>query len=170
MKEYTKAKRKTAETQSSKAPASSDKNKGKGKSKEKDVDFDEVEQDGQEGDSHHAEGVDEQEDPEVYFADAKTSDSEMGSGVMPDWSASECTGYRKGASATVACASPQDSKEPLCDTWEWRGPCCLVRVHRQVRRCGVSTHRDYLFAKLQEVHQVMEEMKVTQEEMKVKPL
>ena len=21
------------------------------------------------------------------------------------------------------------------DSWEWRGSCCLVRVHRQARRC-----------------------------------
>ena len=36
--------------------------------------------------------------------------------------------------ATVACACP-DSSVKLSETWEWRGPCCLVRVHRQTRRC-----------------------------------
>ena len=33
------------------------------------------------------------------------------------------------------CASPQDTKELLHDTWELRCPCCLVRVYRQVRTC-----------------------------------
>ena len=79
-------------------PASSDKNKGNGKSKGKDkkhkpsaktgdVDFDDAEQYGQDAEYDQAEGQDEQEDPEVYYADAQTSDSEVDFGVMPDWSA-----------------------------------------------------------------------------------
>ena len=57
----------------------------------------------------------------------------MESDGMLDWSASECKDY-KVCVATVACASP-DSFKTYKDTWEWRGPCCLVRVHRQLRRC-----------------------------------
>ena len=54
---------------------------------------------------------------------------------MPDWSASECTDYKDDAFATVARASLQESTQPLSDTWERRGPCCLVGVHQQLRRC-----------------------------------
>ena len=53
---------------------------------------------------------------------------------MLDWSASEYTDCKDRIMATVACACP-DSTTQLSDTWEWRGPCCLVRVHRQMRRC-----------------------------------
>ena len=81
------SKPKTPEAQSSKAPASSDKNKGKGRSKGKDkknkpsaksedVDFDEAKRDDQAEDDDHADGQ-EEEDPEVYFADAQSSDSEV---------------------------------------------------------------------------------------------
>ena len=54
---------------------------------------------------------------------------------MLDWSASKCKDYKDVAFATVACASPPTSQDTLGDTWEWQGPCCLVRVHRQFRRC-----------------------------------
>ena len=53
---------------------------------------------------------------------------------MLDWSASECKDYKDRIMATVACACPVSSVK-LHDTWEWRGPCCLVRVHRQTRKC-----------------------------------
>ena len=52
---------------------------------------------------------------------------------MCDWSASECKDCKVGI-ATVACAA-SESNSTQRDTWEWRGPCCLVRVHRQLRRC-----------------------------------
>ena len=58
----------------------------------------------------------------------------MESDGMLDWSARECKDYKDRATATVACACP-DSSAKQSDTWEWRGPCCLVRVHRQTRRC-----------------------------------
>ena len=58
----------------------------------------------------------------------------MDSDGMLDWSASECKYYKDRIMATVACACP-DSSIKLSDTWEWRGPCCLVRVHCQTRRC-----------------------------------
>ena len=52
---------------------------------------------------------------------------------MLGWSASDYKDYKVGV-ATVACASP-DSFKTHKDTWEWRGSCCLVRAHRQLRRC-----------------------------------
>ena len=81
-------------------------------------------------------GGEEQEEPEVYFADTQTSESEADFGCMPDSSASEHTDDKACAFAPVACTSPQTTLQPLHDTWKWRGPCCLVRgVHRQVSRC-----------------------------------
>ena len=145
-KEYSKAKGKTAEAQTSKAPTSSDsKNRGKEKSKGKDkenkpsaktgdVDFDDAANDVPE-EEDNPEWAEEQEEPEENFADAQTSESETDFGCMPDSSASECTYYKACAFAPAVCASPQKTLQPLHDTWEWRGPCCLVRVHRQVRRC-----------------------------------
>ena len=88
-----------------KAPASSDKKKGKGKSKGKDrkskpsaksgdVDFNEDTQADQEEPEDQA---DEQEDdPEAYLVEAQTSESEMESDGMLDWSASECKDYKDG--------------------------------------------------------------------------
>ena len=35
------------------------------------------------------------------------------------------------ASTAVHTSLPVSAK----DSWEWRGSCCLVRVHRQARRC-----------------------------------
>ena len=100
-----------------------------------DVDFDEnaqAYQEEPEQPQEHDEG--QEDDPEAYCVEAPcTSESEMDSDGMLDWSASECKGY-KDCLATVACASP-DSLSNLNDTWEWRGLCCLVRVHRQLRRC-----------------------------------
>ena len=52
----------------------------------------------------------------------------MDSDGMLDWSASECKDYKDRIMATVACACPDSSVKPS-DTWEWRGPCLLVRVH-----------------------------------------
>ena len=52
---------------------------------------------------------------------------------MLDWSASECKDY-KVSIATVACAA-SDSFKTHKDTWDWRAPCCPVRVHRQLQRC-----------------------------------
>ena len=78
---------------------------------------------------------DQEEDPEAYLVDAQSSfESEMDSDGMLDWSASEWKDYEDRIMATVACACPDSSVKPS-DTWEWRGPCCLVRVHRQMRRC-----------------------------------
>ena len=41
--------------------------------------------------------------------------------------------YKERACAYTAASSsiPASAK----DSWEWRGSCCLVRVHRQARRC-----------------------------------
>ena len=69
---------------------------------------------------------------EAVFVDGQASESEEDFGCMPDWSASECTDYQACACAPAACASPQKTLRPFHDAWEWRGPCCLVRVHRQV--------------------------------------
>ena len=77
---------------------------------------------------------DQEDDPEAHCVEAQsTSESEMDSDGMLDWSASECKDY-KDCITTVTCASP-GSVSKLSDTWEWRGLCCLVRVHRQLRRC-----------------------------------
>ena len=59
---------------------------------------------------------------------------------MLDWSASECKDYKDRAFATVACASHPDSPEQLSDTWEWRGPCCLVQSTSTIEK--VSLHSD----------------------------
>ena len=85
----------------------SEKTKPSGKSG--DVDLDETVQDEQE---EPDEPANEQEDEaEVSLADAQTSESEMESDGMLDWSASECKDYKEGAFATVACASPPVSQE-----------------------------------------------------------
>ena len=144
-KDYSKPKGKTAEAQSSKAPVSTDQKKGKGRSKGKDkrykpsaksgdVDFDETAPDQEEPDSQ-VDGQDEQEDAEVNFADAQTSESDVDILASCQIGQLVCTNYKDGAFATVARASPQEPDEPLSDTWEWRGACCLGRVHRQLRRC-----------------------------------
>ena len=145
-KEYSKAKVRTAGAQISKTQASSDtKNKGKGKPKGKDkknkpstktgeVDFGNAENDMPEQEDTQ-ELTEEPEEPEVYFADGQTSEREEDFGCMSDGSASECTECKASAFAPTARASPQTTLQPLHDIWEWRGPCCLVRVHRQVRRC-----------------------------------
>ena len=124
-----------------------DRKKAKSKSKGKDrkakptaksseVDFDEnaqAEQD--EPDEPQGQDNDQEEDPEAYLVDDQSSsESEMDSDGMLDWSASECKDYKDRIMAIVACACP-DSSVKSSDTWEWRGPCCPVRVHRQVRRC-----------------------------------
>ena len=80
-------------------------------------------------------GRDDPEESEVYFVDAQTSESDMESDGMLGWAASARKDYKEGAFATVACACRTDSPETQSDTWEWRGPCCLVRVHHQFRRC-----------------------------------
>ena len=117
---------------------------GKGKSKGKDcktkptaksgdVDFDENAQ--AEPDEPEEQDADQEEDPEAYLVEAHTSgESEADSDGMLDWSASERKDYKDRTMATAACACP-DSSVKQSDTWEWRGPCCLVRVHRQMRRC-----------------------------------
>ena len=86
-------------------------------------------------DEEQEQDEDQEDDPEAYVVEAQTSssESEMESDGMLDWPASECKDY-KDCVATVACASPESFKTRK-DTWEWRGPCCLVRVHRQLRRC-----------------------------------
>ena len=145
-KPYAKPKGRAADAQAS-SQGHQEKKKAKGKSKGKgsqtkptaksgDVDFDEHAQAEQEEQDDIQEQDEQQEDdPEAYAVEAQTStsESEMDSDGMLDWSASECKDY-KDCVATVACASP-DSFNLLKDTWEWRGPCCLVRVHRQLRRC-----------------------------------
>ena len=118
-RDYPKPTGKTAEAQTSKAPTSTDKKKGKGKSKAKDkkykpsaksgeVDFDETVQDNPDDQQEPDDGPEDREEEEVYFVDAQTSENEVDSGVMPDWSASECTDYTERACATVACACPTD--------------------------------------------------------------
>ena len=88
-----------------KAPTSSDKkSKGKRKPKGRDkknkpstetgnVDFDDAEHDVPE-EEETQEWAGDQEDPEVYFADAQASDSEADCGCMPNCSASECMDYK----------------------------------------------------------------------------
>ena len=125
------------------------KKKTKGKSKGKDckakptaksgdVDFDEIQNaqaDQDEPDEPQGQNDDQEEDPEACLVDAQSSsESEMDSDGMLDWSASECKDCKDRIMATVACACP-DSSVKLSDTWEWRGRCCLVRVHCQTRRC-----------------------------------
>ena len=142
-KTYAKPKGKTADAQV-KTQGSPDKKKGKGKSKGKDrkskpsaksgdVDFDEDVQ--AETDEQEAEDAAQDKDPEAYLVEAQTSESEVESDDMLDWLASERKDYKDRAFATVACLSHPDSPEQLSDTWEWRGPWRLVRVHRQLRRC-----------------------------------
>ena len=85
-------------------------------------------------DRSEQEWTEEPDELEVYFVDGQTSGSKEDLGCTPDWSASECTDYKACALAPVACASPQTTLHPLHDTWEWRGPCYVVRALRQVRR------------------------------------
>ena len=141
-KPYAKPKGKAADNQ-----GSQEKKKSKGKSKGKgsqtkpttksgDVDFDEDAQadpEDQEDDQAHDEP--QEDDPEACLIAAATSssESEVETDGMCDWSASECKDYTVSI-ATVACAASESTKIQR-DTWEWRGPCCLVRVHRQLRRC-----------------------------------
>ena len=66
-------------------------------------------------------------------AATSSSESDIESDGMCDWSASECEDYKVGI-ATMACAAP-DSMKTLKDTWEWRGPCCLVRVQSTIDVC-----------------------------------
>ena len=117
------------------------KSKGKGSqtkptAKSGDVDFDDNAQADQD-DQEEAQARDEpqEDDPEafVFAAATSSSESDIESDGMLDWSASECKDYKVGI-ATVACAA-SDSIKTHKDTWEWRGPCCLVRAHRQLRRC-----------------------------------
>ena len=55
----------------------------------------------------------------------------MDIGVMPiSLQVSECTDYKAGALAIVACACPTDSPETHSDTWEWGGACCLFVTGR----------------------------------------
>ena len=142
---FAKRKGKAADAQSSKQGAQ-DKKKGKGTSKSKgrkpkpaaksgEVDFDENAQaDQDEPEASQQPDEDQEDDPEAYVVDAQSSEeSDMDSDGMLDWSASECKDYKERSMATVACACPDSSVKPS-DTWEWRGPCCLVRVHRQAHR------------------------------------
>ena len=144
-KTYAKSKGRAADAQESNQ-GNQEKKKSKGKSKGKgnqkattksgDVDFDDNSQADQDEPDEQRERDEHQEnDPEAYVIAARTSSSEsdMESDGMLDWSASECKDYKVGI-ATVACASP-DSLKTHKDTWEWRGPCCLVRAHRQLRKC-----------------------------------
>ena len=126
---------------------SQEKKKSKGKSKGKgsqtkptaksgDVDFDdEAQADPVDQDDDQAHEEPQEDDPEAYLMAAATSssESEVETDGMCDWSASECKDYKVGI-ATVACAASESTKIQR-DAWEWQGPCCLVRVHRQLRRC-----------------------------------
>ena len=139
-------KEKAADAQTSNQGAQ-DKKKAKGRSKGKDrkakptaksgeVDFDENAQaDQDEPDEPQGQDDDQEEDPEAYLVEAQSSsESEVDSDGMLDWSASECKDYKDRIMATVASACPNSSIK-LSDTWELRGPCLLVSVHRQTRRC-----------------------------------
>ena len=141
-KTYAKLKGKAAENQ-----GSQEKKKSKGKSKGKgsqtkptaksgNVDFDDHAQaECEDQDEEQAHEEPPEDDPEAYVIAAATSSSESdveSDGIL-DWSASECKDYKVGI-ATVACAA-SDSLKIQKDTLEWRGPYCLVRVHRQTRRC-----------------------------------
>ena len=137
-KTYAKPKGKAADHQ-----GSQEKKKSKGKSKGKgsqtkptaksgDVDFDDDAQaDPADQDEDQAHDERQENDPEAYLIAAATSssDSEVETDGLCDWSASECKDYKVGI-APVACATKIQR-----DTWEWRGPCCPVRAHRQLRRC-----------------------------------
>ena len=50
-----------------------------------------------------------EDDPEAYLVEAQSSssESEMDSDGMLDWSASECKDYKDRIMATVACACPR---------------------------------------------------------------
>ena len=142
-KPYPKPKGKAADHQ-----GCQEKKKSKGKRKAKvarlslqprvgDVDFDEDAQaDPEDHEDDQAHDEPHEDDPEAYLIAAATSSSESEvetDGMCANWSASECKDYKVGI-ATVACAASESTKIQR-DTWEWRGPCCLVRVHRQLRRC-----------------------------------
>ena len=114
-KTYVKPKGKAADNQ---GQGSQEKKKSKGKSKGKgsqtkptvksgDVDFeDDAQADLVDQDGDEAHDEPQEDDPEAYLI----------------------------AAATVARAA-SESINTQKDMWEWRGPCCLARVHRQLRRC-----------------------------------
>ena len=143
---------KAADAQTSNQGAQ-DRRKAKGKSQGKDrkakpadksgeVNFDgNAQADQDEPDESQGQDDDQEEDPEAYLVEAQSSssESEMDSDSMLVWSASECKDYKDRFMATVARACP-DSSAKLSDTWEWRGPCCLLSVHRQTRRCLFTRH------------------------------
>ena len=141
-KTYAKPKGKAADHQ-----GSQEKKKSKGKSKGKgsqtkptaksgDVNFDDdAPADQADQDDDQAPDEPQEDDPEACLIAAATSssDSEVETDGMCDWSASECKDYKVGI-ATVARIASESTKIQR-DTWEWRGPCCLVRAHPQLRRC-----------------------------------
>ena len=139
-KTYAKPKGRAADAQGSnqghqEKKKSKDKSKGKGSqtkptAKSGDVDFDDNAQAEHEDQDEEQEQDEHEDDPEAYVVEAQ--DELLRVRLKSDRS-SECKDYKDGV-ATVACASP-DSFKTHKDTWEWRGPCCLVRVHRQLRRC-----------------------------------
>ena len=111
----------TAKTRSQSEKKDKGKSKGKGKkykpsAKRGKVDFDETVQDDPDDQQNPKCGQKEVDEAEVYFADAQTSESEVDIGVMPDWSAIECTDYKSGAVAFVACLCSTDTPEIHSDT------------------------------------------------------
>ena len=104
------------------------------------VDFDDAENDVPEQEDTQ-EWTEEPDEPEVYFADGQTSESEGDVGCMPDWSCKRERGLQS-VCVCSSCVQPHLRQPPsffmiqsLWDSWEWHGPCCLVRARSQVRRC-----------------------------------
>ena len=94
----------------------SGKNQNKAKAKTGEVNFVDEDQDEVDGNTNVN-----QEDAKACEAIEEFSDGDDFFGYVADWDVSDAR----------AASVPQ---KPVNDTWEWRGPCCLVRVHRQPRK------------------------------------
>ena len=46
----------------------------------------------------------------------------------------DASGYAGCVRAPAACDTASIPQKPVNDTWEWRGPCCLVRIHQRPRK------------------------------------
>ena len=110
-----------------KGKGTSEKNKAKTKIGE--VDF--ADEDQEEVDDNV--GVNEK-DAEACEAVAVFSDSEDIFGYVADWDESDASDYKGCIRAPVACETASLPQKIVNDKWELRGPCCLVRFHRQPRK------------------------------------
>ena len=73
--------------------------------------------------------------PEVV---AQFSDIEDNFGYVADWSVSDASDCKCSIRAPVACDTAPLPQKPVNDTWEWRGPCCLIRIHRQPKKTSLA--------------------------------